>query len=230
MPGCGPNLPGPPMVAVSSPSGAYCIDSTEVTNAQYATFLATNLATSGQPAYCAWNTSYTPSSGWPVAMDQGRSPVAFVDWCDAYAYCRWAGKRLCGKIGGGPNAPADAANPEKSQWFNACTAGGTKAFPYGGAYSATACNGSESGRTAPVAVGSLVGCQGGVTGAYDMSGNVWEWEDSCSGTTGENDICEARGGSYISLAQALRCDHDQNFYRNATMVNGPYLGFRCCAP
>jgi hypothetical protein len=105
------------MVEVTSASGRYCIDSTEVTNAHYAAFLAM---------------SPTPSSGWPAPVDQGRHPVTFVDWCDAFAFCRWAGKRLCGKIGDGANAPADLANAAKSQWFNACTAGGTKAYPLPG--------------------------------------------------------------------------------------------------
>jgi formylglycine-generating enzyme required for sulfatase activity len=217
------------MVEIPSPSGKYCIDSTEVTNAHYATFLAGNPSAVGQPVPCVWNIDYKPSSGWPAPVDAARRPVAFVDWCDAYAYCRWAGKRLCGRIGDGPNAPADLANAEKSQWFNACSAGGTKVYPYGSAYVATTCNGSEQGAGAAVVVGSLFGCQGGVPGVYDMSGNVWEWEDSCSGNTGVNDTCQARGGSFLSPGQPLRCDYDQKFYRNATYVTGAYVGFRCCA-
>ena len=63
-----------------------------------------------------------------------------------------------------------------------------------------------------------------------MSGNVWEWEDSCSGNTGENDTCQTRGGAYLSPVMPLRCDYDQKFYRNATYVTGAYVGFRCCAP
>jgi hypothetical protein len=63
-----------------------------------------------------------------------------------------------------------------------------------------------------------------------MSGNVFEWEDSCSGTTGENDICQVRGGAYPSVVSALRCDADQKFYRNATTVVDGFIGFRCCAP
>jgi formylglycine-generating enzyme required for sulfatase activity len=157
--------------------------------------------------------------------------VAFVDWCDAVAYCKWAGKRLCGKIGGGPVARADFADATKSQWHNACSAGGAKLWPYGSVYSATACNGQGNGAGAPIAVASMATCEGGVPGVYDMSGNVFEWEDSCANNTmGQGDICPTRGGSYQSPAVALRCDDGQTFYRDAAGVVGPYVGFRCCGP
>jgi formylglycine-generating enzyme required for sulfatase activity len=215
---------------VVTPNGAYCIDSTEVTNAHYAAFLAVDSGTIAQRPECAWNTSFTPSGGWPFPPDTGRRPVAFVDWCDAHAYCAWAGKRLCGKIGGGPIAPADIADATKSQWFNACSAGGTKAWPYGTVFAPTACNGEAFGAGGPVTVASLASCEGGVPGAYDMSGNVFEWDDSCATNTGGAfDICRVRGGSYVNPAAPLRCDAEQTFYRNANLVNGPYIGFRCCS-
>jgi formylglycine-generating enzyme required for sulfatase activity len=61
---------------------------------------------------------------------------------------------------------------------------------------------------------------------YDLSGNVWEWEDAC-GTNGPNDPCLLRGGCFISPEEHMRCDF-QNItqgrsYRNTT------IGFRCCA-
>lgn len=79
--------------------GTYCVDSTEVTGRQYLEFLAAKAGdTSGQPVDCSWNTTFEPAAD----IDPNEYPVAFVDWCDALAYCTWAGKRLCGKIGGGP--------------------------------------------------------------------------------------------------------------------------------
>ena len=47
--GC-PGTSGPVMVDV----GGYCIDSTEVTRAQYDQFLQSSPSTGGQPAECAW--------------------------------------------------------------------------------------------------------------------------------------------------------------------------------
>jgi len=110
-PGAVPAAPSD-LVQVPSPlGGTYGIDRTEVSRAQYAKFLVSKGSdTSGQPPYCEWNKSYDPASSvraaWPP-LDTGDHPVSQVDWCDAYAYCKWAQKRLCGKIGGGPGSLDD---------------------------------------------------------------------------------------------------------------------------
>jgi sulfatase modifying factor 1 len=171
----------------------YCIDSTEVTRAQYKAWLDTTPPTTGQITECSWNTSFTPSSDWPPT-DKLDHPVSYVDWCDAYAYCLAVGKRLCGKIGGGSNSYVDFNDPTKSQWFAACSAVGAHRSPYGDTYDGALCNTTEVQNRASVAVGFMTSCQTS-THIYDMSGNVAEWEDSCEGPAKEQ-YCHLRGGSY----------------------------------
>jgi len=228
--GCVATGRGPAVIEVITASGRICVDATEVTNAQYGAFLASSPATTAQPALCSFNTDFKPSAGWPPPVDRANFPVAFVDWCDARAFCLWAGKRLCGKIGGGSNGINDYADASKSQWYAACSAGGGRAYPYGATYDGNKCNGADYPGTGAIAVGSAIGCEAAYPGLRDLSGNVWEWEDSCSGDGGSNDTCHARGGYYESTPTSLRCDYDQRFYRNAAAVTDGYLGFRCCGP
>ena len=82
------------------------------------------------------------------------------------------GKRLCGKIGGGPNAYADWANANGSQWYNACSCGGTETYPYGNAHQSQTCNGTDHS-AAVVPVGSMTNCRSqvqGYEGVYDLVG------------------------------------------------------------
>src|SRR5262245_31170026 len=56
--GC-PGTAGPQMVDV----GSFCIDATEVTNAQYAAFVQANVppqSVRANPPWCVWNTDYAP--------------------------------------------------------------------------------------------------------------------------------------------------------------------------
>ena len=229
-------------------TGGYSIDATEVTRDQYAAWLATNPPTSGQGAMCSWNADFTPNTAvpndgcdvsfWPPAIN-GNHPVGCVDWCDAYAYCKAAGKRLCGKIGGGPNLYTDIGDASKSQWFNACSAGGIYNYPYGGnpsvgkydGYAEQRCNGREKEVGTTVPVGSCPECNStepGYTGVFDLSGNVWEWEDACQFSDGGSDYCRIRGGSYVAPFTNLRCYDPLNAFRR-DQGSKLEIGFRCCS-
>ena len=101
-------------------------------------------------------------------------------------------------------------------------------YPYGASYDPTACNGVDYGSGAALPVKQASKCEGAWPGVFDMSGNVWEWEDSCQAQTGASDQCHLRGGSYwYNGATDLRCDTANANDRSA--ANDIY-GFRCCAP
>lgn len=215
--------PGCPADMVQISPAGYCIDATEVTRTAYAEWLGTSPTTTGQPSACSFNADYIPSVEWPPDA-MGQHPVVGIDWCDAYAYCIGVGKRLCGKIGGGDNAYADIGDASKSQWFNACSKGWTQPYPYGQAYDPQKCNTKDTGIGHSVATGSLLSCEGGYPGIFDLSGNVWEWEDSCDGAG----MCHARGGAFNYAGETwAKCV----FYVDGSPIayRGNDIGFRCCS-
>jgi sulfatase modifying factor 1 len=216
---------GPNMILVERDGGdgGFCIDVTEVTNAQYNAFL---LATDGGSidagvpktwpiGPCAGGTKTFARVG-PATADSGSPslPVANVTWCDGFAFCEWAGKRLCGNV-------APTRDASTGEWYSACSNFGATAYPYGNTYAAGVCNDSTSGTTV---VGAKPLCEGGVPGGlFDMSGNVFEFIGSCS-TDGVN--CYAMGGDYVSGATATcAVPYDSN----AATSTGPAFGLRCCA-
>jgi formylglycine-generating enzyme len=231
-------LHGPTMIIVPSLSfdePMYCIDSTEVTESQYQDFLSAQVPLSSQPAFCAANKSFNPDLTGNCGVNafdpanHSELPVACVDWCDAYAFCKWSGKRLCGAIGPDAGALLDQGSANiapQDQWYNACSAKGARMYPYGASYDASACNGKAS--VAPlVPVGTLTGCEGGFAGIFDMSGNVAEWEDACLDASADGSVqCATRGGSVTENPGNLACTQIQNLDRGATGYN---YGIRCCA-
>ncbi len=223
--GIAPEDPGQ-MVKVPDPDdGTYGIDATEVTRAQYARFVLEKEGdSSGQPPECSWNNTFVPGGDWPP-QDRPNHPVAFVDWCDAYAYCKWAGKRLCGAVGGGETPWGSHKSAAASQWYNACSSGGTHAYPYGDEYSPT-CNTPMENPGGTVEVGSLTDCQSPMStfsGVFDMSGNVEEWEYCC----GEDGQCLVRGAGFQQGAGDVTCLNYN--YPLARTYSGPSTGFRCCS-
>jgi hypothetical protein len=228
---CCPHLGrGPVMVHL----GDYCVDSTEVTNRQYRAFQNSDYPKGTPSNVCAWNTSYL-SASWDEET-QGDHPVVGVNWCDANAFCAWAGKRLCGKIGGGAQALADYANPNLDEWYRACISGPTvfNVFPYGNTFNATACNGagyeSTYDRTLAVGIATCRSASAPYSSIYDLSGNVDEWVDACSGPSGNgsNDSCRVRGGNASDAEEMwLRCDASVTSTKRGTRYT--LVGFRCCA-
>jgi formylglycine-generating enzyme required for sulfatase activity len=94
-------------------------------------------------------------------------PVVGVDWYDAYAYCKWLGKRI----------------PKEDEWEKAARGTDGRLWPWGDVWDFSKCNsggyewkGERDGYiyTAPhnaYAEGvSIYGC-------YNMAGNVQEWTD-----------------------------------------------------
>ena len=239
---CPLGLPGPALIEVPAPDGGFfCIDRTEVTNAQYAAFLDDAPSASEQDAVCDWNPNFGPEVSNecdPMPYDpdaRPNNPMTCVDWCDARAFCQWAGKELCGAIDGGENPSSDFDDPVKSAWYRGCSAGGTKALPYGDGYDGTACVGLDYGVVRAVNVASVAQCQGGYDGLWDMSGNVSEWEDSCDGSSGPSGRCVHRGGSWLTPGEAqlycnssLPSDTTPNPVLTRRDSHDEHIGFRCC--
>ncbi|MBI5531186.1 MAG: SUMF1/EgtB/PvdO family nonheme iron enzyme [Deltaproteobacteria bacterium] len=238
-----PTAPGPKMVWVPWPAGkggGYCIDSTEVTQAQYAAFVAANVDPSTQSAKCAWNTAFAPD---PECMQHllgtpsPNLPQTCVDWCDSDAFCRWAGKRLCGGSGDKEN------DFNTSEWYNACSAGGTRLRPYGDDLKPY-CNVrvSNGGQLVLLDVGSNPSCEGGSPGILNMLGNALEWTAECMAISG-GESCWARGSNFrgnwpneIDTKNPLDnplCAEERKltvpvFSGTHASLDGS-VGFRCCA-
>ncbi|MEJ7732517.1 MAG: SUMF1/EgtB/PvdO family nonheme iron enzyme [Polyangiaceae bacterium] len=218
-PGCS-GVHGPQQVYIAALEA--CIDSTEVTFGQYGEFVLAGVDPSTLPPECGWKTSFAPDSDGP-----SNHPVADVDWCDAYAYCTWAGKRLCSRVGGGPPLTlAEAKDPGVGEWMTACTAAGTTVYPYGDLYQPMTCNG-EGLSNGAVEVATLPACVGGYAGLFDMSGNIVEWENGCATDSPEpqSHLCGARGGDFGESPGNLACQFAELQARSERV---PWIGFRCC--
>jgi sulfatase modifying factor 1 len=186
------------MTMIAGPKGTrYCVDRTEVTQGQYKQFVDAvggDLTLISKVAICAYQTTYDvivqPGNDYQPfycpkgvydPLSKSDQPMECVTWCSAYAFCQWAGKRLCGKIGGGALADPekDGNDAEKSQWYTACSQGGKYAYQYGDTY-LPSCSPTALG---PVA-NQAAECRAKEPAFSEMSGmssGVTEWEDGCLG-------------------------------------------------
>ncbi len=183
--------PEPPVTVVLS---NFYIDRTEVTNADFANFVA-------RTAYQTTAERAGDVQTWRSVSGPGRerNPVIFVTWDDAVAYCENVGERL----------------PIEAEWEKAARGTDGRLWPWGNQWDPTRANTMEGGIGYTVPVGSY---PNGVSpyGLYDMSGNVWEWTaSSFSSNLSLNPMAGVgvqgqkvlRGGSWRTIANGTQSSY-----------------------
>ena len=160
------------------------MDRTEVTIAQFARFVR---ATGYKPPFVdePWAAPYNWVDGEPPE-GYDNHPVTLVNWYDADAYCRWAGKRL----------------PTEAEWEKAARGPQGFRYPWGDVWDPLACNHGKGGpdnyddsdgyeTTAPV--GSFPNGRSPY-GLLDMFGNAWEWTADWYSVSWQDEQGEVRNG------------------------------------
>lgn len=202
----------------------YSIDSTEVTNAQYAYYL-TALEKKGAGNSCAaggvaqecvdadsvWVGVEQVGNAWAPVAGLEQLPVGEVSWAGAADYCEWAGKTLC------TEAQFEKAARGGCELYDDCEAESWP-FPWGpvsvpasyGYYinSNSGCGGGPGG-FGMCPVGSIE--PHSPYGAYHLGGNAWEWTADwhaadyyCNGPAAlcesefQCDFCQATDPAYQS--------------------------------
>ena len=150
-------------------------------------------------------------------------PVVHINWYEARAYCKWAGRRL----------------PTEAEWELAASGYEKRRFPWGDEFPTPERANLDWSHTGVVDVSaypegdSVFGCRG-------MIGNIWEWTDSTLHTYpgftvdpykeysepyfGQKRVL--RGGGFASRSKLVR-----NTWRNFFMLHRRNIvaGFRTCA-
>jgi formylglycine-generating enzyme required for sulfatase activity/predicted Ser/Thr protein kinase len=199
---------------------AFCIDKTEVTNAQYRKCVKSGVCNA-------------PSNIIYDYADYAQHPVVDVGWNDADAYCRWAGKRL----------------PTEAEWEKAARGPDGLVYPWGNKFNGTKLNFADKntsfdwsdlnwddGYAGTAPVGSY---PDGASpyGALDMAGNVWEWvadwydsgyyaispENNPKGPA-SGDTRVYRGGSWRAEKPLVRAAERERNPPTSAFAN---VGFRC---
>ena len=188
---------------------SFRIERCEVTNLQYKRFLE-YIRQNGDAPFRhpdqPQDKDHTPKFWNDSRFNKSEQPVVGVDWYDAYAYSKWAGKRL----------------PTADEWEYAARGETKKLYPWGDKFDARLCVCAEGGATQPAPATSLL--EGASSfGLLHMAGNVGEWTET-SDASGRRYV--VMGGSWRESGKLLGLC----FFRQILAIpeyRGDEVGFRC---
>ena len=211
-------------------SGAFWIDRTEVTNADFKKCVLAGECS--PPTKCDSGPTSLPTYGDATTWDH---PVVCVPWEDAAHYCYWMGKRL----------------PKESEWEKAARGPDGRRYPWGEGFDGSQANSCDincdpmftyrdihiNDGFAFTAPASAFAAGASPYGALNMSGNVWEWVE-VDGDLTRNDQVRQRStepgragatqwlksGSWSNLRNDLRSA--RRLEKPATLRSSD-TGFRC---
>jgi formylglycine-generating enzyme required for sulfatase activity len=193
---------------------AYSMDRFEVTVSRYEKFMQST----GRQAPEYWDQVKTGK--------HSDLPVVGVDWHDAEAYCRWAGKRL----------------PTEAEWEKAARGTDERTYPWGNEPPTTSLANFERGyanNAYDERLASVDSYEAGKSpyGLHHMAGNVWEWtydwyeepffakspqRNPKGPSSGQYRM--RRGGSWFYEPHFVRSAHRS---RETPTLRYPDMGFRC---
>ncbi len=150
---------------------------------------------------------------------EDKKPVTAVSWLDADKYCRWRDARL----------------PTEQEWEKAARGTDAFEFPWGNHWDPkitnTGIGAKEEDRIAPI--GAFKN-NASPYGAFDLSGNVWEWVSDWYEAPPGSDYIDSEYGEKNKVIRGGMGDFTTRyFYRNATRQYAPPetvaedIGFRC---
>ena len=213
-----------PAGAGGFPLDAFLIDRHEVTNREFAGFMADGgyataslwpdsmlvagewLASSEGVSRLTDRTGAVGPRGWSGSVfptGLGNHPVSGVSWYEANAYCLWKGKRL----------------PTVDQWWRAALGAGDEPLPWGSEWETMSARANFEA-TAPVEVESL---PLGVSpyGVFEMAGNVREW---LRPESGDARTALSTGGSWQDPAYTFSSEWREDL---PLALATETTGFRC---